>query len=250
MRRLAVIPVVVVLITGAFVSELTANPDIGGDPIYTEEDYLSAGTWSLTVYSYVYDDSSSSLPGVLEVDPGEMLFMYLLDVPLTSSSAVHQYFVGNPANLELNTVGHEQFTVPSGYETRSYEDPYVFGYSGTSKDTIFTYFGDWSDPWPNIDPGEYSLVYYIAVSDDYGPVPGTANAEGLADTQFVPGPVCIVGFHHFARFAEHWLQADCNDMNNWCGGADLDYSGDVNSLDLRLFADEWVDYCPASWPLK
>jgi hypothetical protein len=39
-------------------------------------------------------------------------------------------------------------------------------------------------------------------------------------------------------------------MNNWCGGADLNYSGDVNSLDLRLFTDEWLDYCPAPWPLK
>jgi hypothetical protein len=26
--------------------------------------------------------------------------------------------------------------------------------------------------------------------------------------------------------------------------------GDVNSVDLALFVDEWLDYCPYNWPLK
>ena len=184
----------------AFPAGTLAVPDIdGSDPIHTETDYYAAGDWEMTVYSYVYDATSTSLPGALEIDPDEMLFMYLLDVPLTSGSAVHQFFVGNPSNLEINAVGHEQFTIPSGYNGANYEDPYVFGYSGTSQDTIWTYFGDWFDPFPNIDPGEYSLVWYIAVSSAYDSVPGTASSEGISDTQYVPGPVpepttiCLLG---------------------------------------------------------
>ena len=64
------------------------------------------------------------------------------------------------------------------------------------------------------------------------------------------GPLCFVDFHHFARFAEWWLATGCNAGNDWCGGADLDYLGDVDSVDLGLFVDEWLYYCPLDWPLR
>jgi len=64
------------------------------------------------------------------------------------------------------------------------------------------------------------------------------------------GPLCVVDFRHFARFAEHWLDASCNAGNDWCGGADLDQLGDVDGTDLGLFVDEWLYYCPYDWPLK
>lgn len=68
---------------------------------------------------------------------------------------------------------------------------------------------------------------------------------------FLPGwPACIVDFHHFTRFAEYWLQTDCNDLNEWCDGADLNYTSDVNSVDLDLFVDEWLYCCPRGWPLR
>ena len=64
------------------------------------------------------------------------------------------------------------------------------------------------------------------------------------------GPLCIVDFRHFARFAEHWLETGCDAGNNWCGGADLNHLGDVDLLDFGLFVDEWLYYCPYNWPLK
>ncbi len=68
---------------------------------------------------------------------------------------------------------------------------------------------------------------------------------------FLPGgPICFVDFEHFARFAEHWLATDCNELNSWCGGADLDQIDDVDLVDLNLFADEWLFCCPTDWPLK
>ena len=60
------------------------------------------------------------------------------------------------------------------------------------------------------------------------------------------GPLCFVNFEHFARFAEHW----------WLTGtgspADLyeDLSNQVNYLDLKVFVEQWLCYCPADWPLK
>lgn len=60
------------------------------------------------------------------------------------------------------------------------------------------------------------------------------------------GPLCFVDFHHFARFAEYWLQTGSEIP------ADLykDEDNIVNYHDLRLFVDEWLYSCPYNWPLK
>jgi hypothetical protein len=64
------------------------------------------------------------------------------------------------------------------------------------------------------------------------------------------GPLCFVDFEHYARFAQHWLDKPCNEGNNWCGGADLNQLEGVNRVDLKLFVEEWLCYCPTGWPLK
>lgn len=64
------------------------------------------------------------------------------------------------------------------------------------------------------------------------------------------GPVCFVDFEHFARFAEYWLEPDCNELNNWCDGADLNHQDGVDFVDLREFTDKWLWYCPFGWQLK
>jgi hypothetical protein len=64
------------------------------------------------------------------------------------------------------------------------------------------------------------------------------------------GPLCFVDFYSFARFAEQWLETDCTELNNWCGGADFEPDGDVDRIDLKLFVDEWLYNCPYNWQLK
>ena len=64
------------------------------------------------------------------------------------------------------------------------------------------------------------------------------------------GPLCFVDFESYARFAEWWLEPDCNKDNNWCGGADLNQLDGVNWVDFKLFVEEWLCYCPPAWPLK
>jgi hypothetical protein len=49
-----------------------------------------------------------------------------------------------------------------------------------------------------------------------------------------------VDFLDFAFFADHWLLTGCGHFNN-CDGADFDISGTVNSNDLKIFADQWLD---------
>jgi len=60
------------------------------------------------------------------------------------------------------------------------------------------------------------------------------------------GPLCFVDFEHFTRFADYWLEPG-NGLP-----ADLyeDIDNIVNELDLKVFVDYWLCYCPAGWPLK
>jgi len=58
------------------------------------------------------------------------------------------------------------------------------------------------------------------------------------------GPLCIVEFTDFARFARQWQYSGTG------LAGDLDGDGDVDLEDLRRFADYWLACCPYSWPLR
>ena len=58
------------------------------------------------------------------------------------------------------------------------------------------------------------------------------------------GPLCMVDFESFARFAELWRLEEAGLP------ADLDGDSDVDFDDLREFADLWLSCCPVGWPLK
>jgi len=60
------------------------------------------------------------------------------------------------------------------------------------------------------------------------------------------GPLCFVDFEHFARFAQYWLETGTGSP------ADLyeDENNIVNGLDLDVFVEQWLCYCPTDWPLK
>ena len=102
--------------------------------------------------------------------------------------------------------------------------------------------------WATIDGGSgtssggpYSLVGTIGQADA-GWMAG-ANYELLGG--FWPGgPLCLVEFEDYARFAEHWL-----DSGSGLPG-DLDGDLDVDFADLKLFVDEWLYTCPYDWPLR
>ena len=60
---------------------------------------------------------------------------------------------------------------------------------------------------------------------------------------FLPGgPLCIVEFDDFARFAQYWLESS--------EGADLNKDLALDFLDVQMLSDYWLSYCPAGWQLK
>jgi hypothetical protein len=115
---------------------------------------------------------------------------------------------------------------------------------------VTTAFGDYELSWYTIDGGggrsiggPYTLTGTIGQPDAAYSKGG--NYELLGG--FWPGgPLCFVNFEHYARFAELWL------VTGTGLPADLfeDEYNIVNGLDLQVFVDYWLCYCPADWPLK
>ena len=89
--------------------------------------------------------------------------------------------------------------------------------------------------------GPYELIATIGQPDAAWSSGGDYELLG----GFLPGgPLCFVNFEHFARFAQYWLEPGAGLP------ADLDQLNGVNGVDLRLFVEEWLCYCPVGWPLK
>jgi len=58
------------------------------------------------------------------------------------------------------------------------------------------------------------------------------------------GPVCIVDFQDFARFAQYWRETG-SDLP-----ADLYKDDTIDEKDLREFCEEWLYQCPYGWMLR
>lgn len=110
--------------------------------------------------------------------------------------------------------------------------------------------GPYELSWSTIDGGggrsnggQYELLSTIGQPDAAWSSGG--NYELLGG--FLPGgPLCYINFEHFARFAQYWLETGAGLP------ADLfeDEYNIVDGLDLQVFVDNWLCYCPEGWPLK
>jgi hypothetical protein len=102
--------------------------------------------------------------------------------------------------------------------------------------------------WSTIDGGGgVSRGGQYIVSGTIGqPDAGVSSGGGyeLLGGFWSAAPLCTVDFRHFARFAEYWLETG-SDLP-----ADLYEDDIVDELDLELFVDKWLCYCPYDWPLK
>ena len=55
------------------------------------------------------------------------------------------------------------------------------------------------------------------------------------------GNVCLVTMEHFGQFAAEWLRGSGSP-------ADLNGDGQVDIIDLAVFAHSWLSHCPGDWP--
>jgi len=52
---------------------------------------------------------------------------------------------------------------------------------------------------------------------------------------------CDVDFVDYAQLAAEWYETDCNNVNDFCNGADIIIDGDVTLDDLARFTKRWLD---------
>jgi hypothetical protein len=114
--------------------------------------------------------------------------------------------------------------------------------------------GDYEISWSTIDGGgarsaggDYAVVGTIG-QPDAGEMSG--GDYELSGGFWHRGPIlsCFVNFEHFAELSLRWLDSPCNEGNNFCEGADLDFSFDVGLGDVRELAYWWLAECPQNWP--
>jgi hypothetical protein len=147
----------------------------------------------MTVYSYVFDHTAPPPTEFGQIlSPGQFLFAYFLDGDETVGVSVDSFSVGNPYEAMITVVGYESAIVPAGYVATDYQNPFIYGYSGTAQASIFTYFDD-MNPVATLEPTEWSLVWYVANAADWTLGPGTGTGGGVGDNQSVPVPIPAPG---------------------------------------------------------
>lgn len=136
------------------------------------------------------------------------------------------------------------------------------------KGSRFEAAGEWAAVWDYMGEGFYGFMFYTDIPEnveagdwfiiDYAATEiGTCKVCFYDDSAPNPNvPVYELTFSHvrsrdfnqdktvnfidFAILASYWGAIDCSDPD-WCGGADLDTDGDVDNVDLMLFADYWLE---------
>ncbi|MHC4369131.1 MAG: right-handed parallel beta-helix repeat-containing protein, partial [Planctomycetota bacterium] len=66
-----------------------------------------------------------------------------------------------------------------------------------------------------------------------------AQKYGLRSVNIPDRPTMIL--QGLEGLAEQWLVSDCSAGNCWCDGADLDYSGNVDSVDREIFEQSYAE---------
>ena len=97
-------------------------------------------------------------------------------------------------------------------------DWFIIDYNAINIGTCYVVFYDYSTSWS--DPNCYLMFSHVRTRD--------FNKDTKVD------------FSDFAILASYWQETGCSEPD-WCQGTDLDTDGNVETDDLMLFADYWLE---------
>ncbi len=167
-----------------------AAPSLGGSPASTSSDAFASGDWSVGVASYVYDSASEMPGGFSSLNEGEFLFMYLLDGDMSATSSIDMFSVGIESGVSVSSIGYSTSIVPDGFSGNDQQSPASFGFNANSAAVSYGFL-DFADPNSTLDPGEFSVLWFVADAETYTDGPATVTGGGVADTQMVLTPTMI-----------------------------------------------------------
>jgi len=204
----------------------------------------------------------SNVPGIVT----QPLVIY--SIYLDSSGSPDFTITDNPGSPTLQvgeSVDIEIIFTPSdeGYESATLvvasNDPIIYctcvALSGTGVEDDSN-GGNFEITWSTIDGGggKSSGDGYMVIGTIGQPDAGEmSGGDYRVHGGFWPrGPQlllqCLVNFEHFAELWLSWLDSPCGPGNDWCYGADLDWSGSVGITDIGELAYFWLCQCPEDWP--
>lgn len=96
---------------------------------------------------------------------------------------------------------------------------------------------------PEIADADLSMLYIDNNPIIYHQLPFLYPTEVILEPN--PNPMSCDGlttFFDFVVFSEQWLATGCNELNNWCNGADFFHQGYVGLDALDEFASLWLHY--------
>jgi hypothetical protein len=150
------------------------------------------------------------------------------------------------ANQSITTTGWVEFIFTTPFE-----------YNGTQNlmvDISFnnsSYTSDGTCRYTSL--GTYRSIYYRTNSGYGDPLTWSSRSPTPSRTTNIPHIRLTIasktadltgdGFVDMADFAlfSPWWLSDCDVTNNWCDGADIDWSGQSDSLDLEEFVSYWLE---------
>jgi len=113
--------------------------------------------------------------------------------------------------------------------------------------TISVCLANYSIDWYTIDGGgATSTGGTYTITGTIGQPDAGYSYQGeyyLAGGYWTFADLCFVDYIDLAIFSQYWLYTG-PDLP-----ADLDGDTNVNMIDLRILAEEWLSVCPANWPL-
>jgi hypothetical protein len=139
-------------------------------------------------------------------------------------------------------VGYISDVEPTGFDTSMRETPFIYGYSSPSASTVWNYTGDPQDPQSTLDPGEWSLLFYVAETSAWSTVSGGVSVGGTPLLGDVLGPATspcladvnddgVVDLADLAEILARWGEIG--------GPADIDGEPGVGTGDLLLVLDHF-----------
>ncbi|MHC4474579.1 MAG: BP74-related protein [Planctomycetota bacterium] len=83
--------------------------------------------------------------------------------------------------------------------------------------------------WPSLAPTTICFWSYTVVEE---------LGTDLDPWCYALKPDCVADLNDLRIIASHWLESGC-EYPGWCGGADVNVSGEVDWVDFALLAERW-----------
>jgi probable HAF family extracellular repeat protein len=92
---------------------------------------------------------------------------------------------------------------------------------------------------------DWTIIQAISISNN-GQIVGTGVLDGQKYAILLT-PIGHLDYDNdvdlkdFAIFSSSWGRSNCNDLNNWCGNADINRNGEVDLPDLGKLTEHWLE---------